>query len=254
MQCNFCNTELPPGAEYCPRCGTVTPYRSQVSGTLPHDPTAVSYPSDYVPYKPPTDYGSPPFGTQEQTPYASFNPYDVPLQAPPPPKPQRHIKLGIIVGTVVLILILINVGVLFWVVKQVKNNVTNTPPPSHTPIVQANATAISTTGNTPTTIPSPVVGPRPTLTTDCGHLVTPWVALYQYAHFGGRELCFEGKGLINLADFGFDKQTQSINIAAYGAFYDQPDGQGAKLTFYYADEQADLGNWDNQISSFIVTG
>jgi hypothetical protein len=95
---------------------------------------------------------------------------------------------------------------------------------------------------------------HPTITTDCAHLVTPWVALYQYSHFGGRELCFEGKGLINLADFGFDKQTEAINIAANGAFFDQPNGKGAQLGFYYGDEQADLGNWNNRISSFRVDG
>lgn len=52
----------------------------------------------------------------------------------------------------------------------------------------------------------------PTLTTDCAHLVTPWVALYQYANFQGRELCFEGTGLINLVDYGFDKQALSLRF------------------------------------------
>lgn len=84
-------------------------------------------------------------------------------------------------------------------------------------------------------------------------MVTPWVALYQYSNYGGRELCFEGTGLINLADYGFDKETMSINIAANGVFYNQPDGQGSQLGFYYGDEKADLGSWDNQISSFRVT-
>jgi hypothetical protein len=97
-----------------------------------------------------------------------------------------------------------------------------------------------------------VIVAQPTITTDCGHLVVPWVALYQYSNYGGRELCFEGKGLINLSDFGFDKQTESINIAANGVFFDQANGQGNQLGFYYADEKADLGNWDNQISSFRV--
>jgi serine/threonine protein kinase len=111
---------------------------------------------------------------------------------------------------------------------------TPTPPPTQPPTLPANPT------------------PHPTITTDCGHLVTPWVALYQYPNFGGRELCFEGTGLINLSDYGFDMQTQSINIAANGYFYDQPDAQGNELGFYYADEQADLGNWDNRISSILV--
>ncbi len=107
---------------------------------------------------------------------------------------------------------------------------------------------------TVTPLPTPISNPtpHPTLTTDCGHLVTPWVALYQYSNFGGRELCSEGTGLINLADYGFDKQTQSINIAANGAFFNQPNGQSNQLGFYYGDEQADLGSWDNQISSLIV--
>jgi len=106
----------------------------------------------------------------------------------------------------------------------------------------------------PTQPPTPPANPtpHPTITTDCGHLVTPWVALYQYPNFGGRELCFEETGIINLSDYGFDMQTQSINIAANGYFYDQPNGQGNQLAFYYADEQADLGNWDNRISSILV--
>jgi hypothetical protein len=78
------------------------------------------------------------------------------------------------------------------------------------------------------------------------------VALYQYSNYGGRELCFEGTGLINLADYGFDKQTEAINIAANGVFYDQPNGGGAQLGFYYGDEHSDLGSWDNRISSFRV--
>jgi serine/threonine protein kinase len=111
----------------------------------------------------------------------------------------------------------------------------------------------ATPSPTPTPSPtSPVIVAQPTLTTDCAHLVVPWVALYQYSNFGGRELCFEGTGLINLTDFGFDKQTMAINIAANGVFFDQSNGQGGQLGFYYGDEKADLGNWDNRISSFRV--
>lgn len=94
----------------------------------------------------------------------------------------------------------------------------------------------------------------PTLTSDCGHLVTPWIALYQSANFGGRELCFEGTGLIDLSQFGFDGQTMSINIAASGAFFTQPEGRGNQQAFYYGEQQANLGTWDNQTSSFIIYG
>ena len=45
---------------------------------------------------------------------------------------------------------------------------------------------------------------------------------------------------------------EAINIAANGVFYDQPNGGGAQLGFYYGDEQSDLGSWDNRISSFRV--
>ena len=121
-------------------------------------------------------------------------------------------------------------------------------PTSPNPVLAPTPTPPPTQPPTPPATPTP----HPTITTDCGHLVTPWVALYQYPNFGGRELCFEGTGIINLSDYGFDMQTQSINIAANGYFYDQPNGQGNKLTFYYADEQADLGNWDNRISSILV--
>lgn len=104
----------------------------------------------------------------------------------------------------------------------------------------------------PPASPSSRLVSRPTVTTDCAHLVTPWVALYQYSHFGGRELCFEGKGLINLSDFGFDRETEAINIAANGVFFDQPDGKGTQLRFYYGDQESDLGSWNNRISSFRV--
>jgi hypothetical protein len=75
------------------------------------------------------------------------------------------------------------------------------------------------------------------------------VALYQYPNYGGQELCFEGTGTINLSAFGFNQQTQSINIAANGVFF---DSNGVQLPFYYGDEQSDLGSWDNRISSFRV--
>lgn len=135
----------------------------------------------------------------------------------------------------------------------------NNPRPTTVTIVIV-ATPVPTPRPVPTPTPAPPPTPTPapigapTITSDCAHLVTPWVALYQYANYGGRELCFEGKGLVNLADYGFDKQTVSINIAANGSFYDQPNGQGASLGFYYADEHSDIGVWDNRISSFVVTG
>jgi hypothetical protein len=105
--------------------------------------------------------------------------------------------------------------------------------------------------------PKPTPTPTPTSTvhlTQCGNnLITPWVALYQYSNFGGQQICFSGVGLINLANYGFSAQTQCINIGANGTFFDQSGGQGAQLGFYYGDEHADLGSWDNRIVSFVIT-
>jgi hypothetical protein len=112
--------------------------------------------------------------------------------------------------------------------------------------------SFGSSGYSPPASPSSQLVSRPTVTTDCGHLVTPWAALYQYTQFRGRELCFEGKGLINLSDFGFDKETEAINIAANGVFFNQPDGKGAWFRFYYGDRESDLGSWNNRISSFRV--
>ncbi len=119
--------------------------------------------------------------------------------------------------------------------------------------IAATATPIATT-TAVTATPSPTPVPGSTIhLTQCGnYLVAPWVALYQYSHFGGQQICFSGVGFINLSDYGFDKQTMAINIAANGVFFDQANATGNKLGFYYSDEQGDLGNWDNQISSFRV--
>lgn len=101
--------------------------------------------------------------------------------------------------------------------------------------------------------------PAPALTTDCAHLVAPWVALYPGKDFGGDPLCFEGTGLVNLAAYDFDKRTRSINSGAInGTFFDQPSGQGNQMAFpkpkpgYAGWQQANLGTWDTKISSFIV--
>ena len=61
--------------------------------------------------------------------------------------------------------------------------------------------SFGSSGYGPPASPSSQLVSKPTITTDCGHLVTPWVALYQYTQFGGRELCFEGKGLVTVAKF-----------------------------------------------------
>jgi len=47
MHCDSCGTELPAGAEYCPICGVVTPYKISASGSSPYDLTAAASPLCY---------------------------------------------------------------------------------------------------------------------------------------------------------------------------------------------------------------
>ncbi len=90
MHCDSCGTELPAGAEYCPICGVVTPYKISASGSSPYDLTAAASPYVIPPQKPATDYGAPPYGVPQNpydpyNPYGSLNSYDAPQQVPPPP-------------------------------------------------------------------------------------------------------------------------------------------------------------------------
>jgi serine/threonine protein kinase len=145
-------------------------------------------------------------------------------------------------------------------IATLKPSATPTPKAIATPRPTATSTQAAVLGPTPTATPRPTPTPSPTPTTtihltQCGnHLVVPWVALYQYSNFGGQQICFSGIGFINLANYGFSGKTQAINIGANGVFFDQSNGTGAQLSFYYGDEQSDLGAWDNRIASFRVSG
>ena len=123
MQCRSCSTQLAEGAAYCPTCGAVTPYNVAASGISPYAPTVASSPSGAPLQAPPlaTDYGSPPHGAPPQNPYGPLNPYAVPLRSPPPPLPRRHVKIGLIIGAVVLVVALASAGVFASFTQLAKN-------------------------------------------------------------------------------------------------------------------------------------
>lgn len=97
MNCRSCGTQLPPGANACPNCGTPTFTYNPGSGGSPYDPTAVTYPSGNQPESSP--YGawpnpSPP-DASPQSPSTAYGSNPYPPTAPagpqgpytPPPTP-----------------------------------------------------------------------------------------------------------------------------------------------------------------------
>ena len=157
MQCNSCGTQLPEGAAFCPTCGAGV----SESGRTPYYPTAAPSPSG-APVQtpsPPSDHGSPPYGSPQQNPYEPLNPYAAPM---PPPPPRRKVKIGLIIGVVVLALILASAGVFVSFRLLATNNRLGktTAPPTITAQTNLTTTAspppitATTTGNLET-IPYP---------------------------------------------------------------------------------------------------
>ncbi len=121
MRCSSCGTQLPEEAAFCPTCGAFTPYRASEPGASPYDLTVASASSGASQPKPATDYSSPPYGAPPQNPYEPLNPYEAPLRPPPPPPPQRHVKLGLLIGGVVLVLIVASASVFALFTQLAKN-------------------------------------------------------------------------------------------------------------------------------------
>ncbi|MBA2678336.1 MAG: hypothetical protein H0U76_08085 [Ktedonobacteraceae bacterium] len=193
MQCNRCGVILSPGALTCPNCGNPTPYNVSSPGPSPYEPT-VAAPPPYgnatppPPYgTPPTDYGSSPYGTPPmQNPYGAppvQQPYGVPQQAPygfPPPQqpPKRRSNVGLIIGIVLLVLLLICAGGIFFIVRGVSNTaqtVTNNLYATAT----AAANSASNTGATPVASAAPTGASTPSQQTGAapsGKSVSPTAA------------------------------------------------------------------------------
>ena len=162
MQCSSCGNPLSPTATFCPVCGAATPYAVSPSGNPPYVSSAYDA-SPQAPPPPSTDYGSPPYGLSEPI-YSTFNPYEVVPPPPPPPPlpppPRRKSRLGLLIGTVVLVLILASVGV-FAFFQLAKTSRTTSVSSSPTTSIQATPTVVApsptlavtaattTAGNTP---------------------------------------------------------------------------------------------------------
>src|SRR5438067_2561974 len=107
---------------HCPTCGAVKPQRVSEAGISPYDHTVVSSYAEPLQAPPPpsTNYGSPSYGLPPQTPYPLLNPYD-PYAAPLPP-PRRHVKLGMLIGIVVLVLVFVIGGVFAFLIQGTKRD------------------------------------------------------------------------------------------------------------------------------------
>ena len=145
--CRKCGSSLAADVRFCPQCGTSTSSYYSNSGASPDDLTAASSSSGAPRQAPPTstDYGSPPYGMPQQNPYEPRNPYEAPLQAPPPPSPRRPVKRGLLIGVVVLVLVLLSGGVFAFLLRGTKGNTSRQTPPLETATpAQPSSTATAT--------------------------------------------------------------------------------------------------------------
>lgn len=94
MQCHWCGTQLPTGAEFsrevfhCPGCGRIVPSQNSGYAISPDEGTVRSFSNAPMQPSPPTNYG--PSSYEERNPY-TYNPYeqsaygtDIPPQSPLP--------------------------------------------------------------------------------------------------------------------------------------------------------------------------
>jgi len=100
-----------------------------------------------APPPPSTNYGSPSYGLPPQTPYPLLNPYD-PYAAPLPP-PRRHVKLGMLIGIVVLVLVFVSGGVFAFLIQGTKRDTQRQTPMPTTIPADITATAEATASTNP---------------------------------------------------------------------------------------------------------
>ena len=144
--CSKCGSSLAADVRFCPQCGTSTSSYYSNSGASPYDLTAASSSSGAPLQAPPTatDYGSPPYGMPPQNPYEPLTPYEAPLQAPPPPSPRRPVKMGLLIGVVVLVLVLVSGGVFAFLRQGTKGNTSRQTPLETAIPAQPSITATAT--------------------------------------------------------------------------------------------------------------
>ncbi len=137
--CRKCGKALTADNQYCPHCGTPTPYYN----VSPYDPTEMA--PDASQQKAPNNYDSPPHEAPHQNPYGVYDPY-----GGPPPPPRTRLIIGILIGIIVL-LVLSGIIVAFTLTRQGANQantiptaqvqLTGTAQAQLTGTVQTNATA-----------------------------------------------------------------------------------------------------------------
>src|SRR5438876_4430993 len=167
--CHNCGASLTPDQAYCPRCGAqyVEPIVQQPAAPQPQVP----YPPQgqgYVPPSAPSPYYPASYG--QQTPMTPG-----PVGSPQPPTSQtgRGVSPFLIIGLVVVILLLlVGVGSLFYNLSQQNSAKPGTTP---TPGITPRPTPTPTQGVTPTPTPTPT----PTSTSTPTPGATPTAASFR---------------------------------------------------------------------------
>lgn len=141
MQCRSCGAELSSsiGAAYCPMCGAIAPDAEAEISPNEYTEASSSATPLQAPPPPPTYYGSLPYDIPQQTPYSPGSPSDsYATSMPPPPSSSRpKVRVGFLIGAVVLVLILVSAGVVALVGPFAKSTLsvkTTTPPTSTAPL------------------------------------------------------------------------------------------------------------------------
>jgi hypothetical protein len=105
--CHYCGSSLPPGAQFCPKCGKGVSERADLDDTL-----------EVVPSPPVPPPPVPPAAAQQQEAprsHAVPQPQQPPSAPPPPPRPQK--RRGTLAWAWVLVpLILIVLAILAWLI------------------------------------------------------------------------------------------------------------------------------------------
>ncbi len=104
IYCNNCDSIFTETTQFCPNCGTPTPFYYVQGGEAADSQVILTHPG-IVREKRETDYSTVPQEISEKSIYVPHNPYSMP---PPPPPPTFHSrrKRGIIIGITTFVILI----------------------------------------------------------------------------------------------------------------------------------------------------
>jgi len=157
--CHNCGASLTPDQAYCPRCG------AQYTGPIIQQPVVPPPPQGQAPYLQGQGYAPPPTPTPYYSSGYAQQPQMTPGQIggspqPPPLQARKGVSPFLIIALVVVVLLLlVGIGSLFYNLSQQHGSKPGTTPtPGITP------TPTPTPGITPTPTPTPGTTPTPKIT------------------------------------------------------------------------------------------